>query len=28
VGGHHEHVHFAIPGGKVRVTDQLRKLLS
>lgn len=27
VGGHHEHVHFAVPGGKVRVTDQLRKLL-
>ena len=28
VGGHHEHVHFAVPGGKVRVTEQLRKLLS
>jgi|DEB0MinimDraft_6_1074348.scaffolds.fasta_scaffold02238_2 muramidase (phage lysozyme) len=27
VGGHHEHVHFAVPGGKVRVTEQLRKLL-
>jgi hypothetical protein len=27
VGGHHEHVHFAVPGGKVRMTDQLRKLL-
>lgn len=27
VGGHHEHVHFAIPGGKIRVTEQLRKLL-
>ena len=28
VGGHHEHVHFAAPGGKVLVTEQLRKLLS
>jgi muramidase (phage lysozyme) len=27
VGGHHEHVHFAVPEGKVRITDQLRKLL-
>ncbi len=27
VGGHHEHVHFAVPGGQVRVTEQLRKLL-
>lgn len=27
VGGHHEHVHFAVPGGRVRVTEQLRKLL-
>jgi hypothetical protein len=27
VGGHHEHVHFAVPGGKIRVTEQLRKLL-
>ena len=27
VWGHHEHVHFAVPGGKVRMTDQLRKLM-
>jgi hypothetical protein len=27
VGGHETHVHFAMPGGKIPVTDQLRKLL-